>query len=160
MGTFLFACFSKIQRSKAGAWLKTDSGLPGELKVFPTCIAHQFLMPPFPLQLTMDKSSPTQDILWLCGAQEQQPNWYELTPPAKKRRSQAQQPFSLTHASGIKLGLTALLRECGGASCCWPSFFCQSCQAEVVLERYNLPCDISDGKQKNGFANHRSQVLR
>jgi len=102
-----------------------DSGLPGDLKVFLSSVAYQFLMPPFSLQLTIDKSSPTK---------EQQQNWYEFTPSAKKQWSQAQQAFSLTHATGIKLGLTALLRRCGGGSRCCPFFFCQGCQAEIVLK--------------------------
>lgn len=116
-----------------------DSGLPGDLNVFLSCVAYRFLMSPFSLQRTVDKCSPTK---------EQQQNWYEFTPTAEKLCSQAEQAFSLTHARGIKLGLTELLRPCGGGSRCCPFFFCQSCQADIVLERQNLPCDISNGKQR------------
>lgn len=111
--------------------------MPEDLKMVLSCIAHRLLMPPFPLQLTTDSISPTKE----------QQNWYEFTPSAEKLCSQAQQAFSLTHARAIKLGLTALLRHCGGGSCCRPFFFCQSCQAETALKRKDLPCDISNGKQ-------------
>ena len=126
-----------------------DSGLPGDLKVFLSCVAYQFLMPPFSLQLAMDKCSPTK---------EQQQNWYEFTPLAEKLCSQAQQAFSLTHARGIKLGLMALLRQCGGGSRCCPFSFARAVKLRLCSSA--RICHVTfQMVSKEQLANRHSQVL-